>query len=374
MHINGVDVLVDKGAQPYEPVSRADERGKPYIQMFSPLDRYHWSCDHAGKYHFVRYALGSAASTDEDGAGPEGEFYLTYTRDLWRLYQISGMGSGRHTELVGEGPHMMGKVPVVQCYWASSVHDNLPSVPISLMSKLSPISENMLNLTSQGQLDLLLCIAFFKAIGIPPDQAPKGIGVGSVVTIDAPDGDFAPVFTDVKHIVEKREWLTLLTLAQLRIGKVLGLAATIEGRAQSGVQVAMEASPLHSELMATAGNLERCESEIVRLAVSRIRGEPVAMADLGYSVEYNKRYTLQSPKDLIEQVSLLLGVNGIDELPKLAKLYFRKLIDAAIRPGTDEYEAAVKELDSLTLEGIPSELKLEDEDEDATVQDEDETV
>jgi len=355
VHINGVDVLVDKGACPTGVNSRADESATPYAQIFTPMDRYEWSCDFAGRYHWARYSLGAEASVDE-GCGAAGDYYLTYTRDLWRLYNCED----KKPTMVEEGPHTMGIVPVVQCYTDVSTHEDLPGVPISLMSRLSPISEYMHNLSSQAQLDLLMSVAFFKAIGVPPDQIPEAIGVGTVVGISSPDGDFGPVNSETATIEEKRKWLELLTLVQLRIGKVLGLAATLEGRAQSGVQVAMEASPLHSELASTAGKLERWEKEIVRLAVSRVKGELVPIEDLQYAVEYNKRYTLQSAMDLIEQATKLLNMNGIDEVPKIAQLYLRKLIDAAIRSGTDEYTEAVEQLNNLKLAGVDPELRDEE--------------
>jgi len=187
-----------------------------------------------------------------------------------------------------------------------------------------------------------------------------------MLSIQDPAGDLKPVFGSTDHIKEKAAWLDMATLAQLRIGKVLGLAASLEGRAQSGVQVAMEASPLHSELSATAKNLEASETEIVRLAVSRVTGDLIDRDDLGYSVKYNDRFTLQSATDLIKQATGLANIPNASELSDLIRIYLRKILDHGARSGSDEYEAAREQLENFTADNVNTDLSL-DVDEDETV-------
>jgi len=68
-YINGVDIVVDK-TRPVgqSPQTLAQERQmglRPYLTAMSPLQRLDWACDHAGRYKWVRYDLGSAPSEDE---------------------------------------------------------------------------------------------------------------------------------------------------------------------------------------------------------------------------------------------------------------------------------------------------------------------
>ncbi|MCP4409771.1 MAG: hypothetical protein GY807_18910 [Gammaproteobacteria bacterium] len=356
MHINGVDVLVDRENTEGIPVSRADEKGKAIVTAYTPSERFDWDTDHAGNFNWVRFDAGSVGTTDETQSGGA-QRYITYTKNLWRVYLIDE--DGKQAEEVAEGAHSMGIVPVVPIYWAKSVQYPNCGVAMSLMSRLSPISRYMLNLTSQGQLDLYLSVCFLVASGVEVDQLPSAIGASTLMTLSDPSADLKPVFTQTDHIKEKANWLNMATLAQLRIGKVLGLAASLEGRAQSGVQVAMEASPLHSELSATAKNLESSETEIVRLAVSRARGELIDRDDLGYSVKYNDRFTLQSATDLIKQASDLAKIPNASELSDLIRIYLRKILDHGARQGSKEYEDADEQLKNFTADNVNTDIGLD---------------
>ena len=363
VHINGVDVLVDREQTITDPVSRADEKAQAIVTAYTPIERLDWDTDHAGNFNWVRFDAGAVGTVDEDDTGGE-QRYITYTKDAWRVYLVSAE-KGVETEVV-EGTHNMGVVPVVPVYWGKSIQYPNQAVAASLMSRLSPISRYMLNLTSQGQLDLYLSVCFLVASGVPADQLPTAIGASTMLSIQDPAGDLKPVFGSTDHIKEKAAWLDMATLAQLRIGKVLGLAASLEGRAQSGVQVAMEASPLHSELSATAKNLEASETEIVRLAVSRVTGDLIDRDDLGYSVKYNDRFTLQSATDLIKQATGLANIPNASELSDLIRIYLRKILDHGARSGSDEYEAAREQLENFTADNVNTDLSL-DVDEDETV-------
>ena len=351
MMINGVDVLVDTNATTVAPNSLADEDNRPFLSEFSPLKRFDWSVDHAGRYKWVRFFLGEDSSLHEDGTGAGGERYVTYTPDIVRVYSVTGTGKDEEIN-VTEMPHNMGIVPVVQVYWGRSIHDDQKAIATSLMSQLSPIARYMLNLMSQGQLDLYMTVAFFVAIGVTAAEVGEALSASCIKAFSDPAASFSPVFTDVKHITEKREWLDYLSLQMLRIGKILGLNATLEGRASSGVQVAVEASPLHSELSATACTLETSEIEIMRLLVSRKIGSPVSTEELGYSVDYNKTFTLQSTKSLIEEAAALSKVVGVSEVPQLMQVLLRKILSASAREGSPEHDAALEEINNFIGDSV----------------------
>ena len=162
----------------------------------------------------------------------------------------------------------------------------------------------------------------------------------------------SPVIGSIDHIEQKRKWLEDTTQQMLRKGKVLGLAASSEGTANSGVQVAIQSSPLHSELAATAKLLERSETEIVRLAVSRNVGKPISTDDLGYDVQYNDHFTLQSMEQIIKELQMLSKVDGIRQTPKVLQLMMRKVVDSLAREKTPGHVEALKEIEEFNADGV----------------------
>jgi len=356
--VNGVDVLVDKDATLVEPVSAADENAQPFVSDFGPLQRYDWCTDHANKYLYVLYYLGADPCIDERTAAGEVERYVVYDREGWRVY-TENFDTGETT--MAEGTHQMGIVPVVQVYQGFSIHDDNDAIATSIMSKLSPLSQYMLDLSSQSQLDLFMTVAFYVATGIQADEMPKELGASYMVAFGDPQADFKPVNANVSHITEKRNWLSAMSLLMLRKGKVMGLNASETGNAQSGIQVALESSPLHSELAATAGMLERSEREIVRLAVSREQGRLIPFEELGYDVKYTKTFTLQSLQQLAEEGQKLSEIEGISQVPELMRAHLLKIASHLVTPGSDRHKEIVKQIEAFTgdMGGITE--PLEDE-------------
>jgi len=353
MHVNGVDVLVDSNVPAIEPLSAADENNTPFLSAFSPLARYDWSTDHAGRYWWVRYALGEEPTTEEGFAVSERtKRFVTYSRDSVTTYAVDMDGTPEAVITT----HNMEQVPVVQVYWGHSIHDDQPAIATSLMSQLSPISRYMLNLISQGQLDLYMTVAFFVATGVTADEVNPEFAASCIKAFTNPDADLRPIFANVDHIIEKRAWLDYFTLQMLRIGKVTGLNAATEGRASSGVQVAVEASPLHSELSSTAGVLETADIEIMRLLVSRKIGKPITTEELGYTATYNRTYTLQSVKSLIDEAVALSKVEGIEDVPLLMQVLLRKVLSASAREGSPEHDKALKQLERFVGESVDTDI------------------
>jgi hypothetical protein len=360
MLVNGIDILVDKTVSEIEPLTAMDENTLPFLSGFGPLERYDWAVDHAGRYIWVMYFLGEEAA-QEPGDESEGvKRYVLYTRDSVTVYSVDSDGN----QTSETRPHTMGLVPVVQLYWGRSIHVDQKAIAISLMDELAPLARYMLNLVSQGQFDLYMTVAFFVAIGLTPDEVSSAVGAGIIKTIPIAEGDFKPIVTQVDHIKEKGAWIDRLMLTMMRKGKLLGLNASLEGRASSGVQVMVEASPLHSELSSVADMLGAADQEIVRLAISRVEGKPITLDELGYTAVYNKVYTLQSPKALIEEAKQLMDVAGIEEVSSLGRLQFRKILDVLARPGSKEHKEALEQLEAFNGTSIiPSLPPVEDGDE-----------
>jgi hypothetical protein len=356
-YVNGVDIVVDKDRGNLPPRSRADEAAlRVFLHRFSPLERYDWACDHAGRYQWARYALGATARADERGRHADAGQFLTVTRRGWRLYTV--FRDGRTPRRVASGPHALGVCPVVRLYWNESAREDYRAVPISLMTRLSPIARYMLNLVSQAQLDLYLTVAFFVACGVKPDQVPQEMGAAMAWAFENPDARIQNVLASVEHVAEKRQWLELCTRAMLRIGKIMGLLGDLRGRAASGVQVAIESGPLYSEMAATARQMARVEERLVQLVLSR-RHPPAAggliPADrIRYSVHYNDRYTLESAVDLVAQAQQFSRIGVSREVPSLLRLLLRKVADATGRQGDPDYDAALGEIARAAFRGRPA--------------------
>lgn len=361
MYVNGVDIVVDKAQLLGEPMSRADEKGmEVYLQSFGPLDRYDWDTDHGGGYTFARYALGQTARQDETDGGDCTTEYLTYTRDGWRLYSVSTIGTGnkvKSTVNMTEGTHTLGVCPIVPFYFRTSSRSDYKAVPLSLLTRLTPIAKYMLNLLSQGQLDLYMTVAFLAVFGVDAAEVPKQFGANTVWGFQDPQGKIEHVIHTVDHIVEKREWLQLCLMAQLRIGKLTGVLSELQGRAQSGVQVAIESGPLFNELSSTAAQAEEVERRVMQYVLSRKNpptgGGLIPLADIGYSVHYNDRYMVEPTAELIAAAKAVRDLEIHDEVPTLLKMAAAKIADAMARDGDPDHDAVVAELEDAVFGGVP---------------------
>jgi len=348
-YVNGVDIVVDKQSPPpgIVPTSLAAERQLgllPYLHAFGPLERLDWACDHAGRYLWARYDLGEVPPADETEAGG-GRQYLTVTRDRWRLYETDGEGA----TMVRTGPITTGCCPVVSWYYKESIRGEYARVPLSLLTRIAPIARYMLNLLSQGQLDLYLSVAFYAVTGLDDVQrAPREITPSCSWVL--PEGvDVRQLGEVVAHIAEKRRWLKLAMEAILRIGKLTGGTGELKSTANSGAQVAVERTDLDNEMRMTAVQAEAVEREIVRLAVSRYKGRPVSDEEIGYSVEYNKRYVLSSADDLIRQAREFFGIGVGDQTQTLGRMLLAKILDAVAKQDDARYAEALAEIERATF-------------------------
>jgi len=352
-YATGVDFVVDKtpgGEDAETRKQEIDSGAQPYVSMFTPLERIDWACEHSGKYKWARYSLGTKAAESEE-AGDGGQQYLTMTPDSWTLWTVIDEEA---TKLTGD--LAIGTIPIVQFYWRRSGRPEYRGVPISLLTKIAPIARALLNLISQGQLDIYMAIGVLAAIGVDADQLPKEMAPMCWVAL--PDGaSVDTIVPEVGHIAEKRNWINLLMLRMLSLGKVISpsFGDSSKGRASSGLQVAAERTDLDNELAATAGQLEQVEKDIIRLAVSRMEGKPVDHGAIGYSVEYNRRYVLANTSEIIEQAKSMIDLGTVpEEVPTLMRTQLKRLAGQFLKPDTNEYQAVMDEIDKADFGAIPA--------------------
>ncbi|GAG50967.1 unnamed protein product, partial [marine sediment metagenome] len=207
-------------------------------------------------------------------------------------------------------------------------------------------------LTSQAQLDLYLTVAFLAGYGIKPDEMPTEMGAATAWAFPDSNARVEKIMGEIVHIIEKREWLGMLTGQMLRIGKLMGLMGELQGRAGSGVQVAIESGPLYSELSSTASKCEKVESRVIQLMLSRKHGKLIPADQVGYSVQYNTRYSLENAQDLIRQAAEFSGIGVNEDVPSLFRLLLRKIADAISRDGDPDYKLAMDEIADAEFTGV----------------------
>ncbi len=358
MYISGVDVMVDKTREDGEPQTRADETGVPFVQAFGMLDRRDWDTDHGGGYTFVRFALGTTPRTDEGQEGSQECRFITFTPEGWRLHTVTtttdNKGVERSTTDTIDGEHNLGQVPVVQFYLAESTRQDFRAIPLSLMTRQTPIAQYMLNLLSQEQLDLYVTVASFVAMGITAEEIPSAITAGGVWAFGNAEAKLQQIVSSVDHVKVKQELIQALMLAQLRIGKMTGVMSELQGHAESGVQVAIESGPLFNELSSTAGQAEDTEMKIIQLVVSRATGSDglVPMGNLGYHVEYNRKFLIEPTAEIIKMAKDIIGLGVGDEVPALTQLALDKVLDTMTREADPLFDDATKQIADAIFGGV----------------------
>jgi len=245
----------------------------------------------------------------------------------------------------------LGRVPVVSMYYSESANPRYRKVPMSLLTRVAPIARALLNLTSQGQLDIYMAIGILAAQGVKANELPTEVSPMCWISMPS-DSSVEQIRPAVEHIREKREWAMMYMSEMLRLGKVGGATGELKSRATSGFQVQAERTDLDNEMCATAGRLERVESEVLALAVSRYVGKNVSPIDLGYSVEYNKRFVLSSVDEVLGDAERYFRLGIQDESPTLTKTMVQRIAAAVLRPVDPRNAAIAEELTASSWDGI----------------------
>jgi len=338
-YATGVDIVVDKAHAPSAPAPQTRQHEQqlgmmPYLTALTPLERVDWACDHAGRYVWVRYDLGQQPSDQEDAAvGPRQ--FLTLSGDQWRLYHVTDDGEQGVT--VVSGPMRLGVAPVARFYYRLSARPEYRGVPLSLLTRIAPVARALLNLVSQGQLDIYMAIGVLAAIGVDADRLPTEMA--PMCWLGLPEGAVVQhIRPAVEHVREKRQWIRMLLEAILRMGRVTGPAGELVARAKSGFQVAAERTDLDNEMSATALQIEAVERDVIRLAVSRMEGRLVDHAEIGYSVEYNKKYVLTPAVDIVRQAREFFEIGLGTQVPQMARVFLSRILDNMLKKDDPRYE------------------------------------
>jgi hypothetical protein len=350
-----VDVVVDKTNPGVDTdgMNAAQEAGlgvRVILNSFTPLERVDWASDFANNYKWVRYSLG-ASSPDDETEGFGDDQYVTFTPDEWRLYNVGGdIGT-----TVEYGPMVIGRLPITQLWYGKSQNPDYRGIPISLLTRIAPIARDLLNLVSQGQLDLYMSLGILAVFGIKDDELPEYIASGSWVAFPSEEGKIEAIRPEVDHIKEKREWINLYIMTILRLGKLIGASGSVESSATSGFHAEVERTDLDNEIEATAEKMEALESEVIALAISRETGTLVSTDDINYSVDYNRKYTTTPITELLNHAEKLFKLDLGESTPGLYQAALRKLADKMLSPTDSTREQVLAEIDNADF-GMVSEF------------------
>jgi len=357
-YTSGADIVVDKAESPsgIRPETRDQELqlGRhPYLAALTPLERLDWACDHAGRYKWVRYDLGREPAVSEDAAaGPRR--YLTLTGDQWRLYRV--WEDRDQPTTLSAGPMRLGIPPVVRFYYRESARPEYRGVPLSLLTRIAPVARSLLNLVSQGQLDLYMAIGVLAASGVDSDRLPTEMA--PMCWLSLPDGaQVQHIHPAVEHVREKRQWIGMLSEAILRMGGLIGASGDVTARATSGFQVAAERTDLDNEMSATAAQMESVERDIIRLAISRTEGRLVEHAEIGYGVEYNRKYVLTSAADIVAQAREFFATGLGGEVPQISRLFLERILDSLIKKDDPRYGEIARGIRNAAFENGDAEQR-----------------
>lgn len=361
-YVTGVDIVTQSMQAPpgVEIVSRQDEQEfgiRPYFMQFTPLERNDWGVNGSRNFTWARYCLGEEQPADETGGGnAEVTLFLTLTGDIWRIHRATRpKASGVVIVETQEGPHRLGRPPIIKFYFSESQKTGQGGVPLSLLTRPAIVAKVALNIKSQADADLLAAVPRWYATGLNAEDVPDTYGPGVLLKLANPASQIGVVQGGADHIREKREWLLLYLGEILRLLKFRGGMAELEANSGSGLKLAMERTDLDNELRSTAAQVEQLELEMMRQAVclsGDVQISPQAAAEeLGYQVTYNRDFVLEPVGEMLD--NLVKWVRDCsylaEDMSEITREMTRQLVNMLVREGTPASEAALSQIDEASV-------------------------
>ena len=363
-YVSGCDVVTQTKALPKDAKldTKADEQAaglRPYFAVFTPLSRFDWQATASGRMVWARYCLGEAVREDETDKGPAVTRFLTVAPGVWRVWRVTMRDDHtKHIEIESEGTHALASPPIVKAYYRESSRRGETAVPLGLLTRPAVVARVLMNLTSQGQTDMLAAIPRIWATGVGEKEAPKTYGAGTFMYFQNEGAKLGILQGEYGHIEEKRRWVELLIGEILRLLKFRGGMAEITSGSGSGARYALERTDLENEMRTTAGALERWESEMIRQAVSLYTGKEIppekAAEEIKYSVTYSRDFVFEPVQVLLENLERWFEKSGFaaDEAPEISREMLRQLANALMRAGTPGYDQAMEEIEAASMDGV----------------------
>jgi hypothetical protein len=358
MYATGTDIVAQMTSTAAEVITLADQQEAglvPFFTRFSPLERFDWATNGTGSYIWARFSLGEEPRDDEqDSQDVTVTRYLTLSATEWRIWRVTAaQGKNKVIELEASGTLNLDKPPITKLYVSESNKPGQGAVPLSLITRPAVVAKVLLNIKSQADADLLAAVTRYFLTGGQSDNLPDTYAPGAVWKMADPDAKLTVAQGDVGHIAEKRDWVNLYIGEILRLLKFRGGMAEINASQGSGLKLKIERTDLENELRTTAGQMEDTETEMMRQAVSLATGAEVSIADLGYSVHYNRQYNLEPIAEMLENLEKWLTKTGFasDDVPEITRELTRRVQGVLVREGTPTHDQITEEIEAANFEG-----------------------
>lgn len=100
-----------KGFEPYDEIMRV-ENDAIYLVPYRISQVVDWSVDRQGEFHWVRLYEDTVQQLSPDETAMKVDVYREFDRRSWRVYHVYHDGDERRADLIDEGDHHLGIVPL----------------------------------------------------------------------------------------------------------------------------------------------------------------------------------------------------------------------------------------------------------------------
>lgn len=354
-------VVVDNTNSEIQPETVAEEKAlniRTFSYAVPPQDVLDLSYDEFGDLNWIM--LADVARDDEDpfeSSGDSVDRVKIWTRNEWALFSIKKKGRGVKIELVDEGEHNLGVVPVVK---VDHIENDDPYSSPALINDIAYLDRAVANYLSN--LDAIIQDQTFSQLAIPAQNLMPGeeghdkimeMGTKRIFTYDG-EGGMMPFYLSP----DPKQAAMIVTVVKQIINEIyhsVGMAgertkqdngAGIDN--SSGVAKAYDFERVNALLTSKADALDRAEERICEL-VNLWNGDTKSENDL---VKYPDNFDVRALSDEFEIANEL----SLIQAPALARREQMKVMLDKLFPRMSDKLA--KDLDK-ELEDWPVEPDLE---------------
>lgn len=328
-----------------------DEGLVPYVYCVYPQDVLDFGLDDQDEFTWLLMKEYSRDDADPfDSSGDVETRYRLWTLDKWQVYREKANGG---IELVDEGDHHLGRVPVVRL---THKDGRSPYEAISLLEEIAYKDRAVAN--HESRLDAILCEQTFSQLFIPDaglmastEKDAEGrrrkmvkMGVNRIVLFNDkaqhPPMFLSPDASQGTLIMTVIEGLREQILEDALLDSQGGSRST--DAAKTATEAAFDFEKLNGALADKAKNLEGCERELAMLVClwTEAAFDPEAVNEW---VQYPRKFQVKALKDELEEATMLKALGNFGATfweQYLGRLVKKLLPDVP----TDELAVIVKEM------------------------------
>ena len=353
-----IGIVVDRQRPPQNVVTIADEKRqkvRTYAYVVNPQDMLDYSFDEEGKLNWIliRETYRNDSDPFAEDSISEKIRYRLWTRMSWFLIAEKKKEKGVKTgyELVDQGEHSLGEVPVILA--DNLLSDEMYGAP-SLINDIAYLDRACANYLSN--IDTIIQDQTFSQLVMPAQNIMAGseeeqqlmeLGTKRVFTYDAAGSNHSPEYIFPDH---SQAHLILDVVSRIikEIYNSVGLSSertnkdnAVSMDNSSGVAKAYDFERVNALLSAKADSLESVENQIARI-VALWNGETIS-EDLGNIVAYPDNFDTRGLYDEFDIAARLMLIEAPDTIRQQSlRLIVDKLFPMLKKKLRDEMEAEIK--------------------------------